>query len=98
MFINHPTKRNKVESYDLYLPSISPLYTEDLLHVLVLKKEHIYFDLIKASQRDFLSIKDCYTNIDTLTIKGYIEKILQFVCKALELQLPTSIRQEMEKL
>lgn len=98
MFINHPKKNQAVKSYDLYLPSITPLYTEDNLHVLVLRKEHIYFDLIKANQQDFIAIKDCYKNIDTLTVKGYIEKIVGFACKALALELPVHIRNEINKL
>lgn len=98
MFINHPLKKSVVKSYDLYLPCITPLYTENSLHVLVLRKEHIYFDLILASQDDFVKIKECYRNIDSMTRKGYTEKVVEFACKALALSLPNKVKQELEKI
>lgn len=98
MFINHPNKKSVVLCHDLYLPSISPLYTEDNLHVLVIRKEHIYLDFIKASLDDFVKLKDCYTNIDQLTFKGYIEKLIGFVTKALNLTLPQSIQNDISQI
>lgn len=98
MFINHIKGSQKVTSCDLYLPTISPIYTESSLHVLVIRKEHIYFDEIQADYNDFKELKDCYTNIDSLTEKGYIERLVKFVCKAFNVEIPLKIKEEIEKL
>lgn len=83
---------------DLYLPTISPIYTEETLHVLVVKKEHIHFDEIKASYNDFKSIKECYTNIDTLTSKGYIERLISFAAKAFGIETPKDIQIDIDNI
>lgn len=87
-----------VSSNDLYLVCIGPLSTEDGLHVLVIRKEHIYFELLKATTTDFIRIRECYSNIDSLTMKGYIEKIVQFASSALGLSIPESIQKEIKDL
>ncbi len=98
MFIDHPKASQKVTDCDLYLPTITPVYTESSLHVLVIRKEHIYFDEIQAEYGDFVQIKECYTNVDTLTKKGYIEHLLKFVCKAFNITLPEKIKAELDNL
>jgi len=98
MFINHPTNAKKVSSYDLYLVAISPLFTEDNLHVLVIRNEHIYFDLIHASAADFVKIKECYTNDDGFSLKGYVDRIVAFITKALSITIPESITKEIARL
>ena len=97
MFINYPTEGH-FTSYDLYLPTISPIYTEDSLHVLVIKKEHIYFEEIEASYTDFVNIKDCYKDVTKYSIKGYVEELIKFSCKALKLNMPKSIKAEIDLL
>lgn len=98
MFISHHKITKKVQCYDLYLVSISPFFTEDSLHVLVVRKEHIYFDLIHAEMQDFNKIKDCYTNEDSISLKAYVSKIVTFVTKALRITLPSEIQDEINKL
>lgn len=95
MFFNNPNKVPLVLQFDLYLPSISPMYLEENMHVLVLRKEHIYFEEINATLSDLLPIRKCYTNIDTFTLKGYINEILNFTSKALSLPIPKKIVTEL---
>jgi len=97
MFINHIGK-TPIETWDLYLPSISPLFTGDKIHVLVIRKEHIYFELIHANQDDFVKIRECYQEIDDLNQKGYIKKLVNFVKKALDLTIPSQIQKDIDKL
>lgn len=98
MFINHYNDKRPVKSYDLYLVSISPFFTEDNLHVLVVRKEHIYFDLIQASMQDFIKIKECYTNMEGFSLQAYITRIVNFVSKALPINFPQSLHDEISKI
>lgn len=98
MFISHCNNNKQVKSFDLYLVSLSPFYTEDNLHVLVIRKEHIYFDLIQASMSDFIKIKECYTNIDGISFKAYAGRIATFVSKALPLPIPQKIQDEIDNI
>lgn len=98
MFINHLKKNESVDTWDLYLPSISPLFTGDKIHVLVIRKEHIYFELIHAGTEDFIKIRDCYHEIDTLKKKAYVEKLVNFVKKALNLEIPSKILKDINKI
>ncbi|KIA97764.1 hypothetical protein OA93_12310 [Flavobacterium sp. KMS] len=77
MFLS-PTK-----IFDLYLPSISPVYTEDHMKILVLKREHIYFEEINASYQDFIDIKKIYKQPSEHSVTGYIKTIKKFTAKAL---------------
>lgn len=97
MFLTNRTKKS-VTSYDLYLVCIGPLSTKDGIHVLVIRKEHIYFEHIEASTDDFVEIRDCYSNIESLTVKGYVTKILNFASKALKIQLPEDVKLEKDQL
>lgn len=98
MFIRFPKKTNIVDEYDLYLPSISPVYTEESLHVLVIKKEHIYYDEIKANHHDFVELKTCYINVENLSMKGYVRKLIDFVHKALNEKISQEIQNDINKI
>lgn len=98
MFIDYPKKTDVVEEYDIYLPTVGPIYTEDQLHLLIFKKEHIYYDEIKATQQDFYEIKRCYTATDGITKKGYVQGIANFVSKALNKKIPTEIDDNISKI
>lgn len=98
MFIDHPKKEDKILVCDLYLPSISPIYTEKSLHVIVLRKEHIYFAEIEANYKDFASIKKCYQEINSISVKKYIQTLVNFSTKALKLKIPVRINNEIGKL
>lgn len=86
------------DSYDLYLPTITPVYTDESLHVLVVRKEHIYMDSISVNYQDFVHIKECYTDIDGFTAKKYIREIITFACKALKRPVPKEITNLIEQL
>jgi hypothetical protein len=98
MFITYHKSKKPVNSYDLYLVSIGPFFTEDSLHVLVIRKEHIYFDLIQASINDFIKVKECYTNIEGFSLQAYVNRIINFVSKALRIDVPQELRDEIAKL
>jgi hypothetical protein len=98
LYFQHPKKLDKVEIFDLYLVAVSPLYTEENIHVLVVRKEHIYFDTINAKRDDFLKIRECYTNVDSITFKGYVEKIVNFTSQALVINIPLTLTKEIEKI
>lgn len=98
MFIEHHNSNRTIKSYDLYLVSINPFFTEESLHVLVVRKEHIYFDSILASMVDFNRIKECYTNIEGFSLKAYLTRIVNFVSKALPINIPQDIHDEISKL
>lgn len=98
MFIEHRNNPEDFFAFDLYLPTISPIYTEDSLHVLVVKKEHIYFDEIKANYQDFAKLKERYKDVTNYTLKGYVSELINFSCKALELQIPLETISELDTL
>jgi len=93
MYINseEETKRNRTMC-DLYLPTISPIYTENSLRILVIRKEHIYLDEIKAGYKDFVRVKKCYVYHDEMTEKDYVEGLLTFSYKALKKRMPQSVK------
>ncbi|MEM0576023.1 hypothetical protein [Flavobacterium polysaccharolyticum] len=73
--------------FDLYLPSISPVYTEDHMKILVLKREHIYFEEINASYQDFIDIKKIYKQPSHHSLEGYKTTIKKFTAKALNITI-----------
>ena len=98
MFIDHPNNKQVVRKYDLYLPTIAPIYTESSLHILVIGRDHIYVDAINASYSDFVDLKACYTNKDSLTLKGHIQKLVDFCCNAFKIKVPAKIKKDIEKI
>lgn len=98
MFVDHPKHKQIVKRYDLYLPTIAPIYTENSLHILVIGREHIYVDAINASYNDFVELKSCYTNVDSLTLKGHLQKLVNFCCTAFNIKMPASIKKDLEKI
>jgi hypothetical protein len=98
MFIKYHKSKKAVTIFDLYLVSIGPFSTEDNLHVLVIRKEHIYFDFIQASLADFTKIRNCYTNEDEISLKSYIGKIVSFVSKALQMDIPEDVKKEIDQI
>ncbi len=97
MFLIPVSKKEDV-AWDLYLPTINPVYTEESLHVLVIRREHIYLDEIKASYQDFVDIKKCYINIDKLSVKGYVDELIKFSCRALKIEVPEKVQNEINLL
>jgi hypothetical protein len=83
---------------DLYLPTIGPIYTENSLHVLVVKKEHIYFDPINAEYSDFVSIKRCYSDASNLSRQQYVSLIMNFINKALNIKSSKTIQDEIKNI
>lgn len=96
MFLCH--KDYSFENYDLYLPAISPIYTEETFHVLIIKKEHIYFDEIKADYNDFVKLKDCYKDVSNISKKNYVKDIIEFSCKALNENISNEMNIEIEEI
>lgn len=97
MFITYTNPRD-FRAYDLYLPTLNPIYTEDSLHVLVIKKEHIYFEEIEANYSDFAKLKKCYKDVSQFSIKDYVEELINFSVKALKLEISKEIEMELQNL
>lgn len=98
MFMTYPENGEEFKAYDLYLPTLNPIYTEDSLHVLIIKKEHIYFDEIEANYSDFAKLKECYKDVRKYTIYGYVEELIRFSSKALKLDITKNIELEIDNL
>lgn len=98
MFLDHPNKRDKVFCCDLYLPCVAPLSMDDKMHVLVIRKEHIYFDYINSTNKDFVAMKECYSSLSILSFKEYAQKIIEFCCHALDRDIPKSIVSQIKKI
>ncbi|MNJ97098.1 hypothetical protein D3C87_148390 [compost metagenome] len=98
MFLVYPIDGSAFSAYDLYLPTVSPIYTEDSLHVLIIKKEHIYFEEIKAGYQDFIDLKRCYQEVKSFSIGEYVETLIGISCKALNLEIPEKIKEEIDKI
>lgn len=73
-------------SFDLYLPSISPVITENHMKVLVIKEKHISFEEINISYEDFKDMKNLYKKPSHLTFEGYYSVLEIFCAKALNVQ------------
>lgn len=73
-------------SFDLYLPSISPIITENHMKVLVIKEKHISFEEIDINYEDFKEIKNLYKKPSHLTFEGYFSVLEDFSTKALNLK------------
>jgi hypothetical protein len=76
-------------TFDLYLPSISPIITEEHMKVLIIKEKHISFEEIRTSYEDFKEIKKLYKKPGHLTFEGYYSVIEDFSNKALKLNTIT---------
>jgi hypothetical protein len=99
LYLDNPKNRpEKSSNCDLYLPKIGAIYTENSLHILVVRKEHIYFDEIKAHYEDFVTIKGCYMYNDDITEKQYVKRLVIFAYKAFGRKTPKYIFTEIEKL
>jgi hypothetical protein len=84
--------------YELYLPTLNPIYTESSLHIIVLKKTHIYFTEIEAKYDDFVKLKECYCDVTNYSVKGYVKNLIEFSTNALKIDIPNSIKTELETL
>ncbi|KIX21262.1 hypothetical protein SY27_10980 [Flavobacterium sp. 316] len=72
-------------SFDLFLPTIASIYTEESIMILVVKQKHISFEEVDANYEDFKKIKDIYKNNTDLDFKNYFKEIKAFTTKALKL-------------
>lgn len=98
LFIEYPKTDSKSIQVDLYLPTITPVYTESKLHVLIVRKEHIYLDEIIAQHQDFVDLMSCYKNVGDYTKKAYINRLISFIFKAFNIEIPKHISDEINKI
>jgi hypothetical protein len=68
------------------------------MHVLVVKREHIYFEEITAGYNDFQELKRLYQDVSKFSIKGYTSEIVGFTEKALKLNIPQHVKEAIEAL
>ncbi|MCR5861155.1 hypothetical protein LRS05_02895 [Flavobacterium sp. J372] len=69
-------------SFDLYLPSISPVFTQEKMSVLVIRQKHIAFEQFSTKYEDFRDLKKLYIQPDHLSVDGYIAIIKKFTDNA----------------
>lgn len=99
MFFTHSDNPKKPIGCDLYLPCVTPLYMDDNMHVLVIRKEHIYFDNLGVKNTDFVKMKKCYsTSASSLSFKEYATQILNFCTTALRMTLPVDVKNQLKKV
>ena len=79
---------NDSPTFDLYLPTISPIYTEESIMILVIKREHISFEEIFADYEDFKKLKNIYKNCKSIPFEDYFETLNSFTKKALNITTP----------
>lgn len=97
MYDDHPGN-TPVSQFNLYLPTIGPISTENSLHILKFSREHIMVISANVSSNEFTELKSCYINKDTLTKKGHIEKMIQFCCAAFKQTIPVDIQKQINIL
>lgn len=83
---------------NLYLPTTTNLPTEDTIDIMITRKTNFVLSTIRATGDDFKQMKLCYTRADQYNVFGYIETLLQFVCKALDCYLPARIGRQLSAL
>lgn len=70
--------QSKKNCFDLYLPSISGVFTQEKMSVLKIKREHIIFEEYKIKLEDFTDIKKLYLKPSHFNFEGYYEIITNF--------------------
>lgn len=98
LFIEYPKKGKQKMNYDLYLPTITPVYTESRLHVLVVRKEHICLEEIQATHEDFVKLMGCYKDVHTYAKRGYIDTLIAFIYSAFKKEIPNEIKNEIKQI
>lgn len=74
-------------SFDLFLPTIASIYTEETIMVLVVREKHIAFQELFAEYDDFKDIRDLYKNPKNFEFIQYYDAIIKFTNKALALKI-----------
>ena len=97
MYNDHPGN-TPVNKFDLYLPTIGPISTENSLHVLKFTREHICAFATDVNQGLFTDLKSCYTNTDTLTKKGHIQKMITFCYAAFGEKITVDMNKQLDKI
>jgi hypothetical protein len=90
--------KEEVKESDLYLPNISNIPTEETIHILISTKDHFIVKEIKADFDDFKKMKMCYGQLDGISLKNYVNTLLQFSKKALGVKIPMAIQKQYRAL
>ncbi|MGH8535837.1 MAG: hypothetical protein ACREXM_05065 [Gammaproteobacteria bacterium] len=77
-----PTKDN-----DLYLPDINNIMIEDRMHILISRKNHFMVSDVRLDVQDFIKLRNCYTKIDDISVREYVETLLCFASRVLGLPI-----------
>jgi hypothetical protein len=86
------------EDKELYLPNISNIPTEESLHILISRRNHFSLGEIQFDFHDFSEIKKCYTQLNGAGVRHYVETLLQFASKALRVNIPPRIYEQLHAL
>jgi hypothetical protein len=96
-FKNPIAGRTKKEN-DLYLPATGSILTEERIHILLLRKNHFALGEIQMNGYDFVNIAKCYTGLDGLGVRDYVETLVHFASKALGEDIPMEIYDQLRGL
>jgi len=90
-YFKNPRAKQTTKENELYLPNVSNILTEETIHVFLLTKNHFAYGKIKIGIHDFVRIRECYTASDVIGRREYVEELLAFASKALQMEIPQLI-------
>ncbi len=83
---------------ELFLPDISNISMENRINILVQKGNHFCAGEINVDNSDLDNIRKCYRQADTMGVQSYVESLLQFASKALDINIPPVIYKQVHDL
>jgi hypothetical protein len=96
-YLKCPAPRHASKEHDLYLPTNSNLLTEGQIHVLI-RRDYFALGEIQVEIGEFLKVRDCYTGKDSRGPRQYVETLVRFAARALDLEVPRSIWSQIYRL
>ncbi len=76
-----------LREYHCYLPTISPLYTEKCLRLLIFKNEFMLYKDVEITLTEINDLKRCYGDNTEIDINEYLIILNSFVSKVLSLEV-----------
>jgi hypothetical protein len=97
LFFAFPRNHGVID-YDIYIPTLSHVLTEDKVYTVVARHSHFVLEELQVSQQDIKELSKCYTNDGSFTTKGYVETLIKFASKALSTPIPKQIEKQIKAL
>jgi hypothetical protein len=97
-YFRNPSAKQATRDNELYLPAIGNILTEERIHTMILRRNHFALGELETNTYDFMNLKGCYTGADGRGVRDYVEALLQFCSKALRMEIPPPIYNEIYRL